>query len=52
MNLILVASLADRTSTSPDSRTNLPGKRFAVSFPGIAKFFTNSVVTAIPDTVL
>jgi hypothetical protein len=34
-NLISVPLLADKTRTSPDSTTNLPESKFAVSFVGI-----------------
>jgi hypothetical protein len=51
-NLMSVPLLADKTRTSPDSRTNFPERRFAVSFPEIGKSFKISVVTAIPLLVL
>jgi hypothetical protein len=52
INLRLVPLLADNTKESPDSSTSFPDKRLAVSFPGIAKFFIISVVTATPAMVL
>ena len=42
-NLISVALLADKTRTSPDSNTNLPASKFAVSFPEIGNNFKISV---------
>jgi hypothetical protein len=51
-NLISVPLLADKTRTSPDSRTNLPERRFALSLAEIGKSFKISVVTAIPAVVL
>jgi hypothetical protein len=51
-NLMSVEFDADKTRTSPDSRTNFPARRFAVSLAEIGKFFKISVVTAIPTLVL
>jgi hypothetical protein len=48
INLTSVPLVAERTRTSPDSRTSFPAKRFAVSFEEIGKLFKISVVTAIP----
>ena len=37
---------------SPVSKTSLPERTFAVSFPGIGKSLTISVVTVTPPTAL